>query len=1021
MLAPDSLNPRTPDFSLAGSTDTEAEVVAIGSLRPPEAVASKPDRVRLLLLVAVTICVVASLGTMTLTSRGYSPFSASPGEAAGEENLDQRLAKAATAALGDRRGTIIVMDPQTGRVRAVVNPQIAFEENLPPGSTIKPFTALAALKTGLIDETSQTLCHEKYAHEGFQTVCSHPRDLAPLNPTEAIAYSCNYYFGKVGERLNQAAFVSTLSEFGFGKSSGIGGSIDAQGKLPRNEWHSENAIGESVDLQATPIQVLDAYSALVNGGHLFTPRVAPARGYVPVLNANITIQGDHRSLIVKGMRGAVRYGTAETANLYSLPIYIFGKTGTATQINGFRSQGWFVGFASSAIAAGDNSTVERESAPENVKLAVLVFLTRAHGSEAAQVARPLFEEFARSASAQGNAGSESRGETRKTDEPPSARPSMSLAASAGEVRVHLVRENITRQMSLEDYVLGVVAAEGSTEREPEALKALAIASRTYALKNIGRHSADGYNFCTSTHCQRFRPVDSDSTASVSPAALQAVHATKGEVLLDAGNHVAESYFSASCGGATANLTSLWGAKAPPYLRGSADEYCTTDRHHNWTDVISTPQLLKAIQTDPRTNVGNQLDGIHVMRQDASGRAELIAIEGERRVLVKGWDFKIIVGRALGWNLLKSSRFQVSRAGSNFVFHGSGFGHGLGLCQEGAHTMALRGANYRQILTKYFPGTSVEARAAVVLSTKSVSVRQKSGGKPGVPSGAAPLGWKPSFQTSGLWDLSNCYDLKNLSAAAHHLTFGKLEVRKAGLPPLLDPQVPLSISRHDPAASEDSTRAFTDLIWHDYGSLKLSSVNPVEAKRLTLGSEGFRVNYPATVQQREIDSLLRFLQASRGSLVARIAGAGVSARFPALEVFVNETTGDFVGRTGQPAWVAAATKGNRIELQPLATLRRRRILETTLRHELVHVLIERIGHGRTPRWLAEGLAIHLAGEGRTVARYAGRTPMTTAEVEKQLTNAKSANEMRVAYAAAYSEVKRLISHEGETNVWRRVAK
>src|SRR6267142_1471848 len=344
-----------------------------------------------LLLSAVTVCAVVSLGTITLRSTRHSPFSASLAESASEDNLDQRLAQAATAALGDRRGTIIVMDPQTGRVRAVVNSEIAFEENLPPGSTIKPFTALAALRSGLIDEDSQTLCREKYSHEGFQTVCSHPRDLAPLNPTEAIAYSCNYYFGKVGERLNEANFVSTLSEFGFGKSSGINVAREGQGKLPRNGWHSQNAIGESDDLLATPIQLIDAYSALVNGGHLFAPRVASARGYVPELRASIAIKDEHRSLIIKGMRGAVRYGTAETASLYSLPAYIFGKTGTATQINGFRSQGWFVGFASpldnnTASPPPDNSKGDRESAEEKVKLAVLVFLRKAHGSEAAQVA-----------------------------------------------------------------------------------------------------------------------------------------------------------------------------------------------------------------------------------------------------------------------------------------------------------------------------------------------------------------------------------------------------------------------------------------------------------------------------------------------------------------------------------------------------------------------------------------------------------------------------------------------------------
>jgi hypothetical protein len=155
----------------------------------------------------------------------------------------------------------------------------------------------------------------------------------------------------------------------------------------------------------------------------------------------------------------------------------------------------------------------------------------------------------------------------------------------------------------------------------------------------------------------------------------------------------------------------------------------------------------------------------------------------------------------------------------------------------------------------------------------------------------------------------------------------------------------------------------------------------------------------------------------------VAAAGVNAQFPALEIFVNETTGDFVGRTGLPYWAAAATRGNQIEIQPLATLKRRRILETTLRHELVHAMIDVVSRGRAPRWLAEGLALHLAGEGPLVSRYEPRQRITTAEIDKQLgysMSMMSANDMRAVYAAAYSEVRRLIKNEGEARVWRRVA-
>ena len=167
--------------------------------------------------------------------------------------------------------------------------------------------------------------------------------------------------------------------------------------------------------------------------------------------------------------------------------------------------------------------------------------------------------------------------------------------------------------------------------------------------------------------------------------------TEGEILRDERGQPVDSYFSASCGGMTANMQTLWGAKAPAYLRGVRDEYCATMPHHSWTDVISAEQLLQALRSDARTDPGASLNELTVARRDATGRAELIMIEGERRRTVSGWDFKIIVGRELGWNLLKSSRFEIARSGSNFIFRGSGFGHGLGLCQEGAHVMAQRGA------------------------------------------------------------------------------------------------------------------------------------------------------------------------------------------------------------------------------------------------------------------------------------------------------------------------------------------
>jgi stage II sporulation protein D len=167
---------------------------------------------------------------------------------------------------------------------------------------------------------------------------------------------------------------------------------------------------------------------------------------------------------------------------------------------------------------------------------------------------------------------------------------------------------------------------------------------------------------------------------------------------------------------TANLKTLWQEEAPPYLRGVPDEYCNTGAHYGWMDVIDSSQLANALRSDSRTDVGRKIRNLSVARYDETGRAELVSLSGDRMRTISGWEFKLIVGRALGWNVLKSSRFSVSRSGSRFVFRGGGFGHGLGLCQEGSHVMAQRGQSFQQILAHYFPGTSVdEYRSAVGLT------------------------------------------------------------------------------------------------------------------------------------------------------------------------------------------------------------------------------------------------------------------------------------------------------------------
>jgi SpoIID/LytB domain protein len=895
-----------------------------------------------------------------------------------EAAIDSALQQAATDALGNREGTVIVMDTRTGRVRAIVNPPAAYSEGLMPGSAIKPFTALAALRAGLIDENSRTVCPGRFTGLSFSLPCVHADHLPPFNPAQAIAYSCNYYFATLGQRLGRDRLIAILREFDFGQRTGISdreaagilrpcetgnsarlAGIEANHYAAQADCTAREGVGESDNLQVTPVQLLSAYAALINGGHLYEPKVAGATDFQPVERSTINIASEHRAIIIDGMAGAIRYGTARSAKLDTLPLTIIGKTGTANPAKGFRANGWFIGFAGPFES-------NRELEPAQVDLAVLVLLARAHGSQAAETARPVFAAYANEIERTGSqARSVSGNDRRQPDKNVSA--SSRLAASNSTVRVHLVSGNITKELSLEDYVLGVMRAEGTMETEPEGLKALAIAIRTYALKNMGRHAKDGYDFCSTTHCQRFVEPRSSPTVSERPL-IAAVQATEGQVLLDDHGQLIDAYFGASCGGETANIGSLWGITPPEYLRGERDEYCETGPHAKWTDTISRADLLRALQSDSRTDPGNRLDHLTVSQRDETGRAEFITLEGEHRKTVRGWDFKIIVGRVLGWNVLKSSRFEVSRSGSNFVFRGSGFGHGLGLCQEGAHVMAQRGASYEKILEKYFPGTRVMPRSGSLSLARPFKAGTNDERNQIVASATTDLTW---FQSS--------------------LT--RPQQWRADVFPALK-------------GSAKLMRSFAALLTG-------------EARFLTISSEHFRVTYPTDVERRDADQVLTTLESARSDYLRR-ASASVSINIPTLEIRLNESTGDFTSRTGQPWWAAAATKGNRIELQPLRILKQRGVLFTTLRHELAHVVIDAASRNQVSRWLGEGFAIYLAGEGSTISRYATKTKVTDDELERKLERPGSQSEMRMLYAAAYEKVVATIQSDGESHIWKRIA-
>jgi len=145
-------------------------------------------------------------------------------------------------------------------------------------------------------------------------------------------------------------------------------------------------------------------------------------------------------------------------------------------------------------------------------------------------------------------------------------------------------------------------AEGTTETEPEALKALAISIRTFALKNVGRHAKDGYDFCSTTHCQRFvrSPRFSNPDASglltvgllTRSSSMQCV--TPKARCCSIRTPIDRRLFRRVVRGHTADVGTLWGTTPPEYLSGVRDEYCDAGPHAKWIDTISRADSIARV-------------------------------------------------------------------------------------------------------------------------------------------------------------------------------------------------------------------------------------------------------------------------------------------------------------------------------------------------------------------------------------------------------------------------------------------
>ena len=277
------------------------------------------------------------------------------------------------------------------------------------------------------------------------------------------------------------------------------------------------------------------------------------------------------------------------------------------------------------------------------------------------------------------------------------------------ISVYLADEGRTAEMELESYVCGVVAAEMPAAYHLEALKAQAVAARTRALwqiENGGCALHAGADICTdSAHCQGYatpaecRELWGDAYTAYRDRVLEAVAATRDELVTYGGEPITVMYHAIS-GGRTEAAQTVF-SQAVPYLV-SVESDGEEGAPGFLEDAFFTFDEMAALlgeAFDLELTAQEVERTLAVAGYTDTGRVAVMLVGGRE---VEATDFR----RALG---LRSTWFTLSMDGSGVTFHQRGYGHGVGMSQAGANSMAADGADYRAILTHYYPGVTVEKR------------------------------------------------------------------------------------------------------------------------------------------------------------------------------------------------------------------------------------------------------------------------------------------------------------------------
>lgn len=300
---------------------------------------------------------------------------------------------------------------------------------------------------------------------------------------------------------------------------------------------------------------------------------------------------------------------------------------------------------------------------------------------------------------------------------------------------------VINAVNIQEYLYGNVPPEIGGNSSKEALKAQAMAAKMYAINNIGKHKKTGFDLCATTNCQVYKGFNAEIKAC-----NDAIDEIKGKVITYNGKLAGQIYYFASSAGRTEDSVNVWGY-SHPYLKSVEDKY---EPIYSWTKTLRASDVMVKIP-----EIGNIL-GVSIIKTSETGRVTQLAVRGDKRndpaiynlercrtvfslesqlytintdadVYIAANNAASVKAQMGGKKVLSSAGVKTITSANNkvyvlgaggqkksipmvpesYTFKGKGWGHAVGMSQEGARSMAKSGFQYDEIVTHYFPGTKVE--------------------------------------------------------------------------------------------------------------------------------------------------------------------------------------------------------------------------------------------------------------------------------------------------------------------------